>query len=106
MAQAENVQQSVIRHAQNDMASIGPASAEASAGRPDAAATPEAGGKIGEHALGAMVRMGFKELAQVLPAFPDSVKPVEELGAPGNLPPMPNASHRAQFQSQDDDRAR
>lgn len=97
---AESVQQSVIRHAQSDMASIGPDTAA----KPEPAAEPT--GKIGEHALAAMARMGLKELAAVLPAFPDSIKPVEELGAPGNLPPMPDASHRGQFQSQDNDRAR
>lgn len=40
--------------------------------------------KIGAGHLGAMARSGAKELAQILPAFPDSVKPVEELGAFGN----------------------
>jgi hypothetical protein len=34
--------------------------------------------------FGAFTRQGAKELAQVLPAFPDSVKPVEELGTLGN----------------------
>jgi len=29
-------------------------------------------------------RMGAKELAQALPAFPDSIRPVEEVGMPGN----------------------
>jgi len=29
-------------------------------------------------------RQGAKELAQALPAFPDSIKPVEQLGTPGN----------------------
>ena len=32
----------------------------------------------------AFTRQGAKEIAQVLPAFPDSVKPVEELGTLGN----------------------
>ncbi len=41
--------------------------------------------KIGEGSLQAWMRAGAKELAQVLPAFPDSVKPVEEPGLPGNL---------------------
>ena len=39
--------------------------------------------KIGEGALEAMGRMGLDELAQVLPAFPDSIHPQEEPGAPG-----------------------
>jgi hypothetical protein len=34
--------------------------------------------------LWAAARQGSKELAQVLPAFPDSVRPVEEPGAMGN----------------------
>lgn len=29
-------------------------------------------------------RQGTKELAQVLPAFPDSVRPIEEIGTLGN----------------------
>jgi hypothetical protein len=68
--------------------------------------------KIGEGALAAMGRMGLKELAQALPAFPESVRPVEEPGALGNITPqiatgqmgygaMPEASHRAQFQEKD-----
>jgi len=32
----------------------------------------------------ASARQGAKELAQALPAFPDSIKPVEQLGTPGN----------------------
>jgi hypothetical protein len=36
----------------------------------------------------AVIRAGAKELAQALPAFPDSVKPVEEPGLPGNLTPQ------------------
>lgn len=40
--------------------------------------------KIGAGHLAAMARMGLKESAQVLPAFPESVRPVEELGAFGN----------------------
>jgi len=35
-------------------------------------------------ALAASGRQGLKEVAQVLPAFPDSVRPVEELGTLGN----------------------
>lgn len=34
--------------------------------------------------LWASARQGAKELAQVLPAFPDSVRPVEEPGLMGN----------------------
>jgi hypothetical protein len=35
----------------------------------------------------AMGRAGLKELAQILPAFPDSVKPIEEPGLAGNIGP-------------------
>lgn len=34
--------------------------------------------------LHASARQGAKELAQILPAFPESVHPVEELGTIGN----------------------
>jgi len=40
--------------------------------------------KIGEGHLAGMARQGLKELAQALPAFPDSVRPVEEPGVFGN----------------------
>jgi hypothetical protein len=36
------------------------------------------------HNFGAFIRQGSKEIAQVLPAFPESVRPVEELGTMGN----------------------
>jgi hypothetical protein len=42
------------------------------------------GRKIGEGHLAGMARMGLKELAQALPAFTDSVRPVEEPGVFGN----------------------
>jgi hypothetical protein len=44
--------------------------------------------KIGSGSLQAFLRQGLKELAQVLPAFPDSVKVSEEIGALGNPPPQ------------------
>ena len=44
--------------------------------------------KIGQGVLQAALRLGPKELAQILPAFPDSVKPIEEPGALGNLTPQ------------------
>jgi hypothetical protein len=44
--------------------------------------------KFGQGALQASFRVGFKELAQILPAFPDSVKPVDEPGLPFNLTPQ------------------
>ena len=43
--------------------------------------------KIGEGALEAMGRMGLDELAQTLPAFPDSIHPVDEPGALGTVTP-------------------
>ncbi len=44
--------------------------------------------KYGQGALPAILRVGLKELAQIVPAFPDSVKPIEEPGLPGNLTPQ------------------
>lgn len=44
--------------------------------------------KIGEGHLTGMARQGLKELAQALPAFPDSVRPVEEPGVFGNPTPQ------------------
>jgi hypothetical protein len=41
--------------------------------------------KIGSGALAASLRLGSKEISQILPALPDSVKVVEEPGALGNL---------------------
>ncbi len=38
---------------------------------------------IGDN-FGAFFRQGSKEIAQILPAFPDGVRPVEELGTMGN----------------------
>jgi hypothetical protein len=44
--------------------------------------------KLGAGHASAMLRAGVKELAQVLPAFPDGVRPVEEPGLAGNLTPQ------------------
>jgi hypothetical protein len=44
--------------------------------------------KIGEGHAAAMFRAGLKELAQILPAFPDGVRPVEESGLAGNATPQ------------------
>ncbi len=44
--------------------------------------------KIGAGHLQGMVRSGAKEFAQILPAFPESVRPVEEPGLAGNLTPQ------------------
>jgi hypothetical protein len=44
--------------------------------------------KIGDGHVNAMARAGLKELTQALPAFPESVRPVEEPGLVGNLTPQ------------------
>lgn len=44
--------------------------------------------KIGAGHAEAMFRAGLKELAQALPAFPESVRPVEEPGLVGNPTPQ------------------
>ena len=44
--------------------------------------------KIGQGHASAMARSGIKELSQILPAFPDSVKPIEEYGLWGNNLPQ------------------
>jgi hypothetical protein len=49
----------------------------------------QASPKIGEGHWEGMLRLGLKELAQALPAFPDStVRPVEEAGVFGNATPQ------------------
>jgi hypothetical protein len=79
--------------------------------QPEAAGTPQ-GRKLGEGALAAMARLGLKELAQALPAFPDStIKPIEEPGSFGNVTPLivtdqmgydpASNEHRARFQNKD-----
>ncbi len=55
-------------------------------------------GQIGANQLGGMHRIGYKELAQALPAFPNqSVQPVEELGMAGNPTPADLAVERKSF---------
>lgn len=44
--------------------------------------------KIGATHGQAMIRSGLKELTQILPAFPDSIKPIEEPGLSGNALPQ------------------
>lgn len=44
--------------------------------------------KIGAGALPAALRQGGKEVGQVLPAFPDSVRVIEEPGTIGNPTPQ------------------
>lgn len=43
---------------------------------------------IGSGHASAMFRAGLKELSSILPAFPESVKPVEEMGLAGNALPQ------------------
>lgn len=50
--------------------------------------SPDRGPPIGAGALAASFRQGPKELAPVLPAFPDSVRVIEEPGAVGNPVPL------------------
>ena len=44
--------------------------------------------KIGQAHASAMGRAGLKELSQILPAFPDGVKPIEEYGLYGTALPQ------------------
>lgn len=44
--------------------------------------------KIGQTHAEGMFRAGLKELTQILSAFPDGVKPVEEVGLAGNALPQ------------------
>jgi len=44
--------------------------------------------KFGQGALQAALRLGSKELTPYLAAFPDSIRPIEEPGALGNLTPQ------------------
>jgi len=74
--------------------------------------------KIGEGHAAGMLRLGLKELAQALPAFPDSnIRPVEEPGTWGTATPQMitdqmgydtalDTSHRGTFQSKDHERGR
>ena len=50
--------------------------------------SPQQTPKIGASHAAAMGRAGLKELASILPAFPQSVKPVEEMGLAGNALPQ------------------
>ena len=51
------------------------------------------------HAMG-MARAGLKEVAQVLPAFPDSnIRSVEEPGLAGNLTPQEIVHGKNQYES-------
>jgi len=49
---------------------------------------PQQSPKIGATHAPAMGRVGLKELASILQALPESVKPIEELGLFGNALPQ------------------
>lgn len=51
--------------------------------------------------LYAAIRQGGKELGQVLPAFPDSVRPVEEPGTLGNPTPAEVTEQRGTMSGYD-----
>ncbi|APZ94551.1 hypothetical protein [Fuerstiella marisgermanici] len=53
-----------------------------------------AGPKIGQGHAAAMMRLGGKELSNVLPAFPESIQPVEEYGLFGTQLPSEIAEAR------------
>lgn len=50
--------------------------------------------KIGQAHASAMLRMGGKELSAILPAFPESVQPIDEYGAFGTQLPSEIAKER------------
>lgn len=56
--------------------------------------------KIGAGHANAVMRQGFKEIAQVLPAFPaHGVQPVEESGLAGNLTPQEVANDKGAYET-------
>lgn len=55
---------------------------------------PEAKPKFGQTHASAMGRAGLKELSSILPAFPESVQPVEEYGLYGTVLPSDVANSR------------
>lgn len=50
--------------------------------------------KIGASHAAAMGRVGLKELSSILPAFPESVQPIEEYGLYGTVLPSDVAKSR------------
>lgn len=62
--------------------------------------------KLGAGALKAFVRQGAKEVAQVIPAFKDSVHVVEEQGTIGNPTPGDVDRQRRPEKGMDTDRER
>ena len=115
IGQGRSIQESVISHAQHDMAAL----------TPEPVAPPERGflgrmaDKIGqawddlrigeEHAKG-MAKLGLHELTQALPAFPDSnIRPIEEPGVFGNeaMPHIQEHNHEHRpSRGHDHDRSR
>ena len=92
---AGDIQKNVTSHAQRDMATVPTASHDA----PNVQQAKEQARKIGEGHAMAMLRLGFKELAQTLTPLPDSnIRPMEEPGVFGNE----NAPQRVLEESHDD----
>lgn len=56
--------------------------------------------KIGAGQLQGFLRQGHKEIAQALPAFPDSMRTVEEPGMVGNLTPQEVVADKNGYQQQ------
>lgn len=59
---------------------------------------PQQTPQTGATHLPAIVRLGFKEISQILPAFPDSIKPIEELGLFGNA--LPQEVYKARHETE------
>lgn len=79
-----DIEEAAIRHAQADMA-LDPHMWVDTPAAPE----PEAphGPPLGAGHLAAMGRLGLDELAQLLPAFPDGIRPVDEPGLFGSVTP-------------------
>lgn len=59
--------------------------------------------KIGEGSLKAWARQGHKEISAVIPAFPDSMRVVEEPGMPSNPTSFEVTQQRGAVQGKDGD---
>jgi hypothetical protein len=54
--------------------------------------------KIGATHPAAMVRLGFKEIGQILQPLPDSIKPIEEIGIYGTA--LPQEVYKARHETE------
>ena len=54
--------------------------------------------KIGATQVPSMLRLGFNEITQILPPFPESIKPIEELGLFGNA--LPQEVYKARHETE------